>query len=285
MVAEDRQGADNGQAIYPNENSGITYTFNAGAGSFTAVASNPTYAVNPQGTYDPVSGNVLTSQPPTLVDPLVDSFVGLTPPDWAQRLAKQLDAQPVGSTATLPVKLEARGFLPNLLANLLAGGSADPQNEIIENYLTASVTRLANGTVNGISNACNFSFTLHRAFQVDPAIILMPGNHGDAANPLTPTAVQEDATIADINIAGPALGASASDRSIMLYLESYMPALEGSFSTSSQVPFVPIRLKWTHVYGISSLSFPYYLNTDGAENSRAVPSATAAAFQEFTYQP
>ena len=284
MVAEDMQGPDNGQAIYPNLNSDITYTFNAVDGTFTAVASNASYVINPNGTYSPSTGDILTAQTPTLANPMNDSFVSFTPADWAQRLAKDLDGQPVNSTATKTVTLEARGYLPNLLANL-NGGSADPQNEVIQNTFTATATRLANGTVNGVANACNFSFTLYRNFQYDPAVILMAGDHGSAGAPLEPNAVDEDAATANLTVSGDVLGQFAGDRSSMLFLEPYMPAFKGSFSTSSQVPFVPIKLKWTHVYGISSLSFPTYLNTDGATNARAVTSASAAAFQEFTYQP
>ena len=283
MVAEDRQGIDNSQAIYPNLNSDVTYTFSAGAGTYSAVVSNPNYVVNPSGTYNPSTGEILTSQTPVLANPALDSFVGLTPPDWAQRLAKQLDSQPVGSVATIPVRLEARGYLPNLLAGI-AGGSPD-QDELIQNFMTATATRLPDGTVNGVTNACKFNFTLYRPFQYDPAVILTPGQHGDFGSGLVSLEADEDAAVAALSVSGPTLDQFAGQRSQLLFLEPYMPALQGSFSTSSQVPFVPITLKWTHVYGISSLSDPTYLNTDGAENQRAVRPATAAAFQEFTYQP
>ena len=284
MVGEDDQAQANGTAIYPNVISNITYTFDSGAGTFSASSSAPGYVISPSGTYSPTTGNVLSAQTPILPDPAVDSFLAFSPPDWAQQLAKQLDAQPVGAVATLPVTFQARGFLPVLLSGL-AGGTTDPQNEVIENFMTATATRLADGTVNGVANACKFSFTLYRNFQYDPAVILTPGAHGDAANPLLPTAADEDAAIANLNVTGPTLGNFAGNRSAMLFLEPYMPALTGTFATSSSVPFVPITLKWTHVYGISSLSYPTYLNTDGATNRRDVQPAAAAAFQEFTYQP
>ena len=283
MLAQDKQGIDNAQAIYPNLSSNITYTFNGG--SYTAAASNAGYVLPSAGTYDTTTGEILTSNTPVLADPMLDSFVTFSPLDWPQRLAKQLDGQPAGTVATLEVKLEARGYLPNLLANL-AGGSPDPQNEVIQNTFTATALRINDGSVSGVAGACRFNFTLYRNFQWDPAVILLPGEHGAYGNALeiTDPAV-EDAALADITVSGDVLGTFDADRSSKLFLEPYMPALEGTFATSSSITFAPISVRWTHVYGISSLSFPTYLNTNGVENQRAVKPASAAAFQEFTYVP
>jgi len=56
----------------------------------------------------------------------------------------------------------------------------------------------------------------------------------------------------------------------MLFLETFMPAFKGHFSTSSQVPFVPVSWDWTHVLGISSAAFFTYNNDAFAADNTTV---------------
>ena len=284
VVAEDKQAEPDaaGGAIFPNASSNIEYTFNAG--NYTATTSNPEYFVSPAGTYD-AEGNVLSTEAPYLQDLEVDSAVTFSPSDWPQRLARLLNGKEAGETAEIPVKLEARGLLSSLLIQVATDGSDSPRDEVIGNIYTAKAERINDATVAGVTNACRFNFTLYRHFQADPAIILSKGEHGTEDDPIVITdPAIEDATLADIVFEGPALSTITSNRTLMLFLEPFMPAFEGTFSTSSSVPFVPVSLKWTHVYGISSWSLPTYRNTNGEINTVIIPPASEPAFQEFTYQ-
>ena len=283
-VGDDAQGPDYGQPIYPVGTANLAYAFNGAATAFTFTSDNTAASLPiPNSTYNAGTGEVTDGAEPSLADPMTDSLVTFTPSDWPQRLARQLDGQSVGSTATQAVTLQAKGFLPNLLANL-NGGSPDPASEALIAHFTVTATRQANATVNGVENACVFSFTMYRPFQWDTSVILSPGQHGSEAAPLVVTdPAVEAAAVSGIDSAGVILGNYSGNTDAMLFLEPYMPALDGSFATADVVPFAALQVNLRHVYGISSMSDPFFQNTSGATNSRAVRSASAPATQSYTY--
>jgi hypothetical protein len=261
--------------IFPIGSSTLTYTFNNG--TVNIASSDPSYYPFVSETYNTTTGQVVTSTPPTLTDPGADSFVNYYPSDWAQRLARTLGTMSVGDTASLPVLVEARGKLPNLLASVI-GGAPDNGN-ILQLHTTVTATRLANGTVNGIANACQFSYTMYRNFMAPLGQITAPG---DPVITVTDHAL-EVAAANDIVMTGPSLSLITEDEKIQV--EVYVPAMEGTFATSNTVPYLPITQYVKHIYGVSSMANPTYNLTVASGVAKALAPAAPPAQQTFTYVP
>jgi len=271
-----------GGGFFPNGVSDLTYAFNNGTVNITS--SNPSYYPFVSENYNTSTGEIQSSTPPVLADPGTDSFINYYPSDWAQRLAKELGTKNVGDTATLSVTVEGRGRLPNLVANTVFGEPVDSAN-LLQMATTVTATRLPNGTVNGVANACKFSYTMYRPFMA-PIAVLRTGTPE-----ITPDEATMQAVIAAFITDGPAGGIMNTMPSDYKKLfEFYLPAMEGTFATSNTIPFFPVSLEVNHIFGISSLANPTYnlKAEDGTEypglKKDVAPSAPAAQ-QIFTYQP
>jgi len=305
VVTESFSGVDGqngGGGIFPTGTSTLTFTFNGG--TLTTMSSNPNYYLFPSETYDQTTGAILVSTPPssalgpggvhipgnidsTNVDassPNPASFVGYYPSDWAQQLGTTLGTQPVGATAQLAVMVEARGVLPNLLAGALYGQAADPAN-ILQLNTTVTATRLADSVVGGVP-ACNFSFTMYRPFMWSNPNDLFTAVYG--VTPDFPVSLAVGTAAANAyNLLGPGLAPFATlDNKIAI--EPYIPAMQGTFSTSNQKPFLPMALDIKHVYGVSSMADPTYDwtktdNTVAMGSAKALRPAAPAAEQTYSY--
>ena len=306
-VQQDYAGVD-GQQLFgfgapfaPVPNATISYTFNNG--NYTATSSDPSYFVFTGGTYDVGTGQVLSDIAPAEVysptevaavqvgDVAVGmskSFVGYYPSDWAQRLARTLGTQPVGATASLAVKLEARGSFPNLLAGVQSGTNNAPNDNILQTDTIVTATRLSNGTVNGVANACRFSYTMYRK-EIAPGILAAEKlNDGTASNNYVSTNNAQLQAVADeIYFIGPDFAGNDSSYIKLLY-EAYLPQIEGTFATSNTIAFLPVSVVMDHIYGISSFANPtidYTLNGAQGFANKAEPPEGPPAKNTFTYKP
>lgn len=284
-------GQAQASGFFPIGNAVASYTFNNG--SYTTSSSVASYYPMASGTYDVGSGAILTDVAPVVPLPAdvndltaYDSFVGYYPSDWAQQLAKKLGDKNVGDTETLDVTLEASGKLPGLLAAVLAKTASD--KNVLRMHVTVTATRLANGTVNGVDNACKFSYTMYRPFLADTNTVLQPNPNAETRPVIHTTAAAEQAAMAVVEMLSPGVpdGIASIDYPTRLALEVYLPAIEGTFATSKLVPFFPVELKMKHVYGVSSDAFPTYTFSDGQQAvEKALPPAQPPATQTYTYAP
>jgi hypothetical protein len=210
----------------------------------------------------------------------------------------------VGQSATIPVKLESLGKLPNLLA-LVTGEKADGNGapipgtgqanmgNILRMTMSVTATRLADGTVNGVVNACRFSYTMSRPMLlVNPAILFTPY---DPSNPATKPTINvtdpslESAVLSVVEMVGPTLQYIAAPE--RLSYEPYLPVIKGTFATSNTVPFVPISLDLQHIYGVSGPSLQVYNFSSGpigqgqTNIEKALTPVTPVAHQTYTYVP
>ena len=293
-----------GASYLPQGSTQLTYTFDQN--SFVVDSSERlAWIPDPVGEYDQTTGIVTTNYSAILENPETESIIALNPSDWAQQLARKLHNKIEGDTATIQLTLKARGRLPLLLATLAKdlkpeiASEIDVQKETLLATYQVTATRMANGTqvVGGSSiPVCNFSFTIDRPYQVKDPALLSQGVHGPYeigtltdSPPWNLTLASEQAAIAPIGLDGAVLKEyfdldSVSSR---LYIEPYIPSFKGNFSTSNEVPFVPVELSWEHTYGVSALTSPSYKNSDGEENSKIIkvsemPSPFPAR-QKFTY--
>lgn len=250
-------GQGSGDGIYPVGSSTVMYTF-AADGSFSVTSSNSSaYVPSPSaGTYS-ANGNVIDEVFPPFVpdpvDPILNSLSIITysPSDWMQRATKQPALAVEGGTYTTRVVLEAKGKLPYILASLYGVAETDPENNAIQATFTATITRLPNAAVGSTLNACSYSVKLTR-----PSI-----------------AVNEDNALNSYKLFGAGLSPVYNGLEDRLFLEPYMPMLEGTFSTSNAVPFVPVRSELVHTYGVSSLA----LSQDVATNKCVDPMEPIAS--------
>lgn len=232
-----------GQGLYPIGNGEITYRVR-GADGFTIDSSN-TIAYYPSplsGNYAP-SGDFINPAYPTAVvknpdtgeivtpgfDAEVDSIISFEPADWMQRAARSPNLAKVGDSYILPMRLKAKGLLPYTVAGLF-GEATDAEGNAINAFFEAKITRIDDGPVGVVANACRYEVELSR-----PDIVL-----------------DEDAALASWSLSGVDLEPLYADINNRLQLESYMPMLEGTFATSSEVPLVPVRSEFRHTYGVAS---------------------------------
>ena len=317
-------GQVDAQGYFPTGNGILKYTFNSGNYTIQSInpggahpnippannlppdtIMNPDYYWYTSGTYSPTSGDVSSDVEPVLYSQaehdaitndqdfdtiMSKSFVGYQPSDWAQRLAKQLANQPTGATAQITVTLHARGKLPGLLS-MVSGDYmvSDPENNRLRANMTVTATRLDNGTVNGYSNACRFSYTMRKPMSV-PGIVeaelAAPGGFYTSSDPVIQAA------------ADAAVGFLGTDLQEITYaerlgFEAYIPAINGTFATSNQVPFFTIETVMDHVYGVSSAANPHitYTNLDGTLGEKALDPSDGSDYlhmpakQVWTYKP
>ena len=216
------------------------------------------------------------------------SFVAYYPSDWAQQLAKTLGTQSAGATATLAVRLEARGSLPNLLAGVESGANSAPNDNVLQMDTLVTATRLPNATVNGVPNACQFSYTMYRKEIVSGIIAAEKLNDGFQLNNYTASDNANLHAVADqIYFIGPDFVGHDSAYTKLLY-ETYLPQIEGTFATSNSVTFLPISVEMNHVYGISSNAQPnvdFTLDGTTGVANKAEPPENPPAKNTFTYKP
>ena len=321
MKFHGEDGQVSGTGYFPTGDADLAYTF-AADGSYTITSTNPgglhpnipadQNVMNPDyvwytgGTYNTSTGESLTETDPVLytqaeVDNIVNnqdfdtmmskSFVGYYPSDWAQRLARQLANAAEGDTATMTVTLMAKGKLPSLLG-MVSGDSmiTDPQNNRLRAETTVTATRLANGTVNGVANACRFSYTMLRPMSVPNIVELEKATPGGSYTS-SDTALQ-NATDSKVFFLGQDLEElDTIDK--RLGFEVYIPVIEGTFATSNQVPFFTVETIMNHVYGVSSPAAPHitYSNFGDMLAEKAVDRADGSdylhmpAMQRWRYQP
>ena len=283
-------GDSGGLSWFPNGQSNLTYTFNSTANAFALNSSNINANLPWSGASAvAANGDTTGDLPPaiTRANAKEVSFIGYSPSDWAQRLARQLASQPVGASASLPTRLSAKGALPSFLLDAVIGTNPEPETEELALDFMITAKRLADGEVNGIQS-CRFEFTINRPLPYDPAVLLTPGQHGDISNPLLGTVEDEVAAANAIHFAGTVMGQAEQDptKFYQIKLDAYFPVFKGTFATSSLVPYVPVQLYVEHTYGISSMSDPYVFSpTQQVANNKAVPPLSRAATQIFNYQP
>jgi len=317
-------GQVDAQGYFPTGDGILKYTFNSGNYTIQSInpggahpnippannlppdtIMNPDYYWYTSGTYSPTSGDVSSDVEPVLYSQaehdaitndqdfdtiMSKSFVGYQPSDWAQRLAKQLANQPTGATAQITVTLHARGKLPGLLSMVSGDFTvSDPENNRLRANMTVTATRLDNGTVNGYSNACRFSYTMRKPMSV-PGIVeaelAAPGGSYTSSDPVIQAAAD--------NAAG-FLGTDLQEITYAerLGFEAYIPAINGTFATSNQVPFFTIETVMDHVYGVSSAANPHieYTNLDGTLGEKALDPSDGSDYlhmpakQVWTYKP
>ena len=317
-------GQVGGEGFFPTGDAILKYTFNAGNYAVQAInpggfhpnipaadnppgpdaIMNPDYYWYTSGAYSVIDGSVASDNQPVLysqaeVDNIIQnqvasdvmskSFVGYEPSDWAQRLAKLLANANPGDTAQIPVTLIAKGKLPGLLS-MVSGDFlvSDPENNTLRADMTVTATRLTNDIVNGYSNACRFSYTMRKPMTVLGIVedeIAAPGGSYTSSDPIL-----QDAADAAVGFLGVDLQEIAKpDR---LGFEAYIPAINGTFATSNQVPFFTIQTVMDHVYGVSSAANPtvYYPNL-GVEGQKLTDAADGSDYlhmpakQVWTYKP
>ena len=311
-------GQVGGQGFFPTGNGILKYTFNSGNYTVQSLnpgglhpnipaadaITNPDYYWYTSGTYSPTNGEVNSDVEPVLysqaeldaitIDQDYDtimskSFVGYEPSDWAQRLAKQLANQPTGATAQITVTLHARGKLPGLLSQVSGDFMvSDPENNRLRANMTVTATRLANGTVNGYSNACRFSYTMRKPMSVLGVVeaeLAAPGGSYTSSDPVIQAAAD-----AAVSFLGTDLQEITYEE--RLGFEAYIPAINGTFATSNQVPFFTIETVMDHVYGVSSAADPTidYPNLGVTGEKATDPSdgsdyTRMPAKQIWTYKP
>ena len=290
MSGVEHGGDSGGLSWFPNGSAQYTYAFNGSASAFTLATSNAAAGLPWTGatTVAPNGDTSNETQPAITRDNAKQvSFIGYQPSDWAQRLARQLDGQPVGATASLSVKLTAKGALPSFLLDAVVGVNPEPETEQLGLDFTIHAKRLADGTVNGIQS-CKFEYTMDRPMVYDPAVLLTPGAHGSPANPLIVAEADETATSLAAHMNGFVMDQAEADPTRFYHkkLDAYFPAMKGSFATSSLVPYVPVQVYLEHTYGISSMSDPYPLSpTLHDVNNKATQPLSRPATQVFNYQP
>ena len=279
LVSSSVDGQGEGGGIYPIGNSDIVYEFD-GASGFTVSSSNEyAYVASPKAATYSTNTNVVNEVFPVFVMPAEDdergplSTITYSPSDWMQRAAKHPDLAVVGGTYVTRVNLKANGKLPLILATITylqddltpeeLEARRDPENDAIQVAFTATIKRLENSDVDGVQSACNYSVELTRP------------NIGQS----------EDNALASFELLGRGLGPVYDDLTQRLFLEPYMPKISGTFSTSSQVPFVPVRSELTHVYGVSSLAVEVDVTTDKGNTSpaKALTPASPAASQVIKF--
>ena len=264
-------GQGSGDGIYSVGLADVTYSFGV-QGSFAAVSSNySTFVPSPSAGVYSLNGNVVDEVFPVFVpDPDPDevfnrapSIITYSPSDWMQRATKRAELAEVGGVYTTSVTLEAKGKLPYLLATLYVDPVVDGPNAAIQAFFTATITRLANGQVGTVANACNYSVTLTRP------------NVGQS----------EDNALASYKLNGLDLEPVYAILAERHTLEPYMPMLQGTFSTSSAVPFVPVRSELAHTYGVSSPAAAVSVTTDKGSTipEKALTPESPAASQTMTF--
>ena len=306
---------DSATDFFPNGSTEVKYKFNGGL--FTAEVSEAgrlAYIPPTGGIYNQDTGAVEANDSAIVVRTGDESAIALNPSDWAQQLARKLQSATPGSSdsATITLKLSAKGKLPKMLSALSPLPDAfDAAKDVLlaEYTVTAWRDDDSQAVINGSNiNLCNFHFSIDRPYQADASLILTTGNvplisppwslpaGGLKTGNFEPSISEQETATAAVNAEGPSLTALMEDYNIIsgnsyggkLFLEPYIPAFKGIFSTSSAVPFFPVKTFWVHTYGISSQSDPAYKNTLSPDDPfpRIVSSTPdgKAATQEFTFQ-
>ena len=249
--------------MYPVGVANVAYTIAPG-NSFSVSSTDLTgYNPSPNAGSYAANGDVTSPITPVLADPETASLITYSPSDWMQQAVRQPALAAVGGVYTTTVGLEAKGKLPNLLAGAVIGSMNDPLNNAILATLTATITRLPNGAVATVPNACKYSVTLTR-----PDI-----------------KVDEVAALASFGFAGADLTPVNADPEAMRQLSLYMPTLTGDFATSKDVPFVPVFSDLSHIYGVSGTA-PQEDVTTNLGNfipAKALPPQVPAARQTITF--
>ena len=273
VVSED--GQFDGLGLYANGVATVSYTIESG-NNFKIESDGldanglATYSPSPKsGKYLGSGGfsNLIFPAPPAPTEEglIETSLISFTPVDWMQKATKRKELAAVGDEYQTTVLLQAKGKLPSFLAAVYPRYDFidDPENAAIEVTFAATVKRLPDALEGGIM-ACQYSVTLKR-----PDIT-----------------VDEDAALASYRFYGRDLEPQNSNVANKIALEPYMPMIEGTFATSSQVPFLPVRSMLQHTYGASSpFRWP-----DGQITSKgnlieavALPVSEPIAKQTFTF--
>ncbi len=252
-----------GQGLYPVGVADVAYTI--APGNSFSVSSTDLSGYNPSpnaGNYA-ANGDITSPVTPVLGDPINASLITFAPSDWMQQAARQPALATVGGVYTTTVILDAKGKLPNLLADVVLNSTADPLNNAIIATLNATITRLPNGTVASVANACQYSVTLTR-----PDI-----------------KIDEDAALASFRFEGADLFPVNAQLEYMQQLELYMPMLSGVFATSKDVPFVPVLSDLSHTYGVSGTAPQEDVTSSKGVliPMKALPPQAPAARQTITF--
>ena len=305
---------DSAADYFPNGTAQVTYKFSDG--KFDAETSQEdrlAYIPPLGGLYNQDTG-LVEANDSAIIDPAgTESAIALNPSDWAQQLARKLNSVEPGSPnpASIQLKLSARGKLPKMLSELSpTAADFDASKDFIGAEYTVQAWRDDDTIeiINGVpTSICNFHFTIDKPYQVDPNLIITTGNIALSSPPWSlaaqglkngdfePSEANQEAAVAGILAEGPALSSFIerfnTDVGIpyagKLFMEPYIPSFKGTFSTSSSIPFFPVKTFWVHTYGISSQSDPGYKNAINPDDffRRLVFSTPdgKSATQEFTF--
>lgn len=253
---------EDGQGLFPQGSSDVTYTIGAD-NSFTITSANePAYLPSPNSGGFDSSGYIVSPNFPVMTDPLTESVLTFSPSDWMQQVVGQDQLNAEGGVFETTIGLSAKGLLPGLLTDVLIGGATEPFENAIEATLAVKVTRLPNAVVGGVP-LCKYKFTLLR-----PDIRL-----------------DEAAALASYQLTGTDFVESNLDLETKLSIEMDIPMMEGEFATSNQVPFVPVYAEFTHIYGISS-AVPKdagWQSSTGKPINKDLPPTPPYAKQRFAF--